>query len=225
MQNTSQKLTGFEILSFEGVELSITEANKTSIVSTGNLSVTYFKEFGCFILYLNNWDYALNKNLPIISSSRTDALSRSYLLPTYGGYYTLKVNKINHIEAIQNFETILNFNSRFGYLGETESLEQFQFPGGAVDSKNIMLTKSAGPGAIKKGLSMLSSTFSRAFKRQKEHINATQVRDIENLKATEENLVESFEFEKEDVSYFDLIKLINFRWKDLLREAEILQKE
>lgn len=201
MHKKSPKIEGLEVLSFEGADLTLTEASQVSNITKGTLSVAYFKDFDCFILFLNNWDYALNKALPIISSSKTDLTSRSYLLPTYGGYYTVTLNKISHAEAIQNFETILNFNSRLAYQSEGEPFEGLSFPEETSHYKT-------GPGVISKGLSMLSSTFSKAFGRHKEHINTTQVRDIESIKATDAGSVHKLELEREDVRNYKLSLLV-----------------
>jgi hypothetical protein len=115
----SEKIKGFEVLFFEDVELEKIKGNSTSFASMGTLSVLYFKEYSRFVLLLNDWKYPLLRRVPIISSSRTENGSRTYILPSSNGFsFQLRLHKISSLPALSNFETILNHNSSFSFKGE-----------------------------------------------------------------------------------------------------------
>jgi len=119
----SEKINCFEVLFFEEVELEKIKGNSTSFASMGTLSVLYFKEYSRFVLLLNDWKYPLLRRVPIISSSRTDNGSRTYILPSSNGFsFHLRLNKISSLPALSNFESILNHNSSFSFKGEETNL-------------------------------------------------------------------------------------------------------
>jgi hypothetical protein len=141
----SEKIKGFEVLFFEEVELEKIKGNSTSFASMGTLSVLYFKEYSRFVLLLNDWKYPLLRRVPIISSSRTDNGSRTYILPSSNGFsFHLRLNKISSLPALSNFESILNHNSSFSFKGEETNL--FKKIETSPDDKLVRhLHKETGP--------------------------------------------------------------------------------
>jgi len=119
-----ERVIGLEVLSFDSVELTKNKVGKNTFMEVGTLRVVYFQEFDRFLLDLGDWEYALLKRIPVTCSSRTDKESRTYTFPTYSGYYVLKISKIIHPEALQNFETILSNASKFSYLEEDVPIRQ-----------------------------------------------------------------------------------------------------
>jgi len=117
-QSSDLKVQGMEVLFFDHVELTKNEVGSNSFLEMGTLRVLYFPEYDRFILVLGNWEYALLKRLTITSSSKTDLQTRTFTLQTYHGLHVLKINKIVHPEALQNFETILSYTTKFSYFGE-----------------------------------------------------------------------------------------------------------
>lgn len=118
------KIKGVEVLTFKEAELEKTLGGRTTFATVGNLSVLYFADYDRFVLSVNDWKYALLRRLPIVSTEPTLTGPVSYTLPTYNGFYTLTINKISHVEALKNFETILLDNSRYSISSETTPLRQ-----------------------------------------------------------------------------------------------------
>ena len=116
------KTMAIEVLSFDGVELEKTIGGNHSFATIGTLEVLYFKEYSLFILSLNSWKYVLLKSLPIIKASQNYTVPITYILPIDDGFFTLKLTKISHIEAVQNFEIILGRNCAFKCSSEALAL-------------------------------------------------------------------------------------------------------
>ena len=215
MQQELTDLSGLEVLNFEGTELTKTEGDKASFICIGNLSVLYFKELDRFMLWLNQWDYVLLKRLHVTGSGSVDASSRWYNFPSKNGFYTLKMTKIQHSEAIQNFETILSYNTTFFQQGEDrpvregdmsplegedEIYEDFSdalstSTEGAAPEKKLRATDK-----IKRSFAKITDKLSRSLAwGKKSNVNITQLRDIESIKATSEDLISVFRISTEDV--------------------------
>ena len=216
MQYESENLAGYEVLNFEGAELTKTEGDKTSFVSVGNLSVLYFKEIDRFMLWLGQWDYILLKRLHVTGSGSVDAASRWYKLPSKDGFYTIKIAKIQHPEAVQNLETILSYNTTFFHQGEERPLregdlsptegedELFEDFSDALSGSTEGIApekKLRASDKIKRSFAKISDKLARTFAwGKKSNVNLTQVRDITSIKATSEDLVSIFSIPSEDVT-------------------------
>jgi len=111
------KIKGIEVLSFKEAELETTLGGVTKFNMVGILSVLYFENYDRFVLSLKDWKYALLKRLPVTASEFSNAGPVSYTFPTYNGFYTLTIPKIQHVEGLKNLETIFINNSRFSYKG------------------------------------------------------------------------------------------------------------
>jgi len=113
------QVSGFEVLYFENAEIEKVKGNQSSFGSFGPLSVLYFPSYHRFVLRINDWKYPLMRRLPIISSSRTDLNSRTYMLPAgNGSFFNLKLDGATNLNSLTNFETILGNFSNFSYKGE-----------------------------------------------------------------------------------------------------------
>lgn len=209
MDYDAEKIKGIEVLSFDHVELTRNRLGKNTFIDVGTLAVVFFPEMNRFILFLGDWEYALLKRIPIVASSRTEMKSRMYNLPTYTGFYNLKFNKIIHPEAIQNFETILSYYSKFSYYDEEtlvrhvevspdasfiEEEAQPEIPvteGSTVTRKSteMLVSDDAHPGKlkgaqrIKKGFAKLADKLRGPSRHQANNFYLTQVLDISNLAA------------------------------------------
>ena len=151
--STNLYVQGMEILSFDRVELTKNEMGTNSFIELGTLRVIYFQEFDRFMLDLGDWEYILLKRFPVTSTSRTDMETRTYTFPTYNGVYALKINRIVSPEALQNFETILSFTTKFSYLGEDIPVRQNEL------SPDVSLIES--PEQTESVISSTKSSFSR----------------------------------------------------------------
>ena len=143
-----EKIKGFEILSFDEVELTKTEAGATSFVDVGTLTVFFFQDYNRFLLYLNGWGYALLKRLPVYTTHKEDIKSRYYSFPVHNGFFNLKLNN-QRPEALQNFEIILSNNSKFIHKGEDKPALELELSGDdgvAEDFEDIEQTMEFTPG-------------------------------------------------------------------------------
>jgi len=217
-QPHSTKIQGFEVLSFEGVELTCTKGDENFFVDLGNLLVLYFQENIRFILNLNEWSYCLLKRLSVTSSSRTNMRQRIYTLPSEDGYYILKISNIPHPEAIQNFETILDHCTTFSYQEEQEELieDQVNQINGEFEiqdetspkKRNGRYSEEAEAAfhplstaeKIKRGFTNMAEALSRTFiKGEEENVNLTSVKDFESLKAVDPRFLTRYEFSRHEL--------------------------
>ena len=213
-----ERVKGTEILNFDEVELTKTEAGATSFVDVGTLTVFFFQDYNRFILYLNGWGYALLKRLPVYSSRKDDVKSRYYSFPVHNGFFNLKFNNPRP-EALQNFETILSHNSKFIRKGEDKPAIELALSGDdgiAEDFEDIEQTLEVTPemgslddlkegnpenlastDKIKRGFAKFADKLSRTFAKPKTNINMIEARDINSIKS----------FNQEDSA-------IQYIWKD-----------
>lgn len=197
-----EQIKGYEILHFDGVELTKTVNGVKTFVDINPLRVLYFPELVRFILSIGERDYALLKRLPITSSSRTDIDFRNYHLPSNEGFYTLKISKIPSPAALKNFETILSYGATLYYEGETKAVESSDI----IDETTIgeiehsEAQKLKGTQKIKRGFAKLADKIARPFtKAKKDNLNLHEEKDINALKNFNVDYVSVFEFAKEDV--------------------------
>jgi hypothetical protein len=176
----SGKMKGCEVLFFEDVELEKIKGNSTSFASMGTLSVLYFKEYSRFVLLLNDWKYPLLRRVPIISSSRTDNGTRTYILPSSNGFsFQLRLHKITSQPALSNFETILNHNSSFSFKGEESN--PFKKIETSPDDKLVRhLQKESGPKEmitemVKSGIEKIK-VITQSFKSKPKGLKSTKKR-------------------------------------------------
>ena len=115
------KIKAVEVLTFKEAELERTLNGITTFGTVGVLQILYFANYDRFVLSLNDWKYALLKRLPVTGADNTGNGPVAYTFPTYNGFYTLTLPKVNHLEGLKNLETILINNTRFSYKG-TENI-------------------------------------------------------------------------------------------------------
>ena len=226
LSQDQEKVKGIEILSFDDVELTRTEAGSTSFVDVGTLTVFFFQEYNRFVLYLNGWGYALLKRLPVYASNKGEIKSRYYSFPVYNGFYNLKFNNPRS-EALQNFETILSYNSKFIFKGEDkpaleldlsaddgiannfedieETLESDVTPGmGSIEELESGNPENlAGTDKIMRGFAKFADKISRTFthtNKPKNNLNMTEARDINSLRSFTEDSSSQYLW-KNDVFY------------------------
>jgi len=232
-----EKVKGIEILSFDEVELTRTEAATTSFVDVGTLTVFFFQEYNRFVLYLNGWGYALLKRLPVYASNKGDIKSRYYSFPVFNGFYNLKFNNSTP-EALQNFETILSFNSKFIFKGEDkpaleldlsaddgiadnfEDIEQTMEVtpsgmGSIEDLEGGNPEKLAGTDKIMRGFAKFADKLSRTFTSQKtQNINMIEARDINSLRSFDTNSPFQYIWKHDVSSSFKLFLIFFIGWKN-----------
>jgi len=117
------------------------------------------------------------RRLPIISSSRTDNGSRTYILPSSNGFsFHLGLNKISSLPALSNFEAILNHNSSFSFKGEEiNPLKKIET---SPDDKLVRHLKEAGPmisEMIKTGIEKIK-TVTQSLKPKTKGLKSTKKR-------------------------------------------------
>ncbi len=198
-----QQTKGYEILHFDGVELTKTVNGAKSFVDINPLKVLYFPDMVRFILSMGEWDYALLKRLPITSSSRTDIDYRYYHLPASEGFYTLKISKIPSPAALKNFETILSYGATLYYEGETRAVEGSETINETTmeELEHSEAQKLKGGQKIKRGFAKLADKLARPFtKANKDNLNLFEEKDINALKDFDRDYISSFEFAHEDVN-------------------------
>jgi len=209
MPQSNEQIKGYEVLSFEGVELTQVKGENKSFLDVGTLFVLYFQESVRFVLSLNDWTYCLLKRLSVTSSSRTNKQIRSYTFPGTEGFYILTLTKIPHFEALQNFETILSSSTNFSYQVEKEPNEWKSVSEKEERSEEERnLRKLSASERIKRGFAKIADKISRPFvKGSQDNVNLTHVKNIGALKKSIEFL-STHEFSKEEVSLSFSIILI-----------------
>jgi len=194
-----QQIKGYEILHFDGVELTKTVNGVKSFVDINPLKVLYFPDMVRFILTMGEWDYALLKRLPITSSSRTDIDYRYYHLPADEGFYTMKISKIPSPAALKNFETILSYGATLYYEGETRAVEGSKTMN-EEELEHSEAQKLKGGQKIKRGFAKFADKLTRPFtKANKDNLNLFHENDINVLKDFDRDYISVFEFYREDV--------------------------
>jgi hypothetical protein len=217
------KVKGIEILTFKDAELERTFCNETRFGSVGVLQVLYFANYDRFVLSLNGWKYVLLKRIPIVSEWQALSGPITFTLPTYKGFYTLRIDKVPHIEALNNFETILLNNSKFSYKGECKTMpsgllsrgllspdDKFRGEVDPLDEPEEPTTSSQyEPGKpnplkrgdkVKRGFKMIAHKLSKGLKRKGRHnLNLYQVRDLESMKQTTEVMASIHLFPRREV--------------------------
>lgn len=204
--NEIDKTKGFELISFDHVELTKNKLGSQRFIDVGTLGIVFLPEYNRVFLHLNKWEYCLLKRLPVVCSSRTDMKTRYYTFATYTGFYTAKITKIPHPEALQNFETVLSYFSRFSYYGEELPVrDNDRSPDVSFSEENLDLSESLvssttsrrktdplaaeefragklkGSQKLKKGLAKFADKLSGRSKHQKKNERITQVMDLAGL--------------------------------------------
>jgi len=112
-------------LEIEGVKINEIQGSKSTFVTKGNLEICYSPEYDRFVLRLNNFKYALSKNIPVTALFAPRSF-RAYTFPTTNGHYIVKLKSMTYPALLQNFETILSTYGQLSYKPgqETELLNQ-----------------------------------------------------------------------------------------------------
>jgi len=152
--------------------------------------------------------------LPVTGAESTGAGPISYTFPTYNGFYTLTLPKVNHLEGLKNFETILINNTRFSYQGTENILRKSAGSIGArspddrfrrldgTDENYDPISTSQYPSSlettdaphqlskgqrVKRGFKKFGFLFKKKMSRkEKNNLNNYQARDIDSIKKTNE---------------------------------------
>jgi len=123
----SDKTTGINVLTFDGVELYRVRNDKVTFETIGTLRVVYFPDYFQFVLYLNDWRYVLLKELPILKYCTNCSDSNVYYFKSKDAIVYVKFPQVFPVESIQNFDTILEHNSVL--LKNEEELEEIKLQG------------------------------------------------------------------------------------------------
>jgi hypothetical protein len=209
------KIKAIEVLTFKEAELERTLNGLTTFGTVGVLQILYFANYDRFVLSLNDWKYALLKRLPVTGAESSGHGPISYTFPTYNGFYTLTLPKVNHLEGLKNLETILINNTRFSYKGTENILRnstgarspddrfrRLEMTPGADENYDPISTSqypssfdttTDAPHSLSKGQRMKRGfkKFGFIFKRkmsrkEKNNLNNYQARDIDSIKKTNE---------------------------------------
>jgi hypothetical protein len=126
------------ILSLNLVEVYQTANGKKSLVTTGPLNILYITSYNCFLLQVNNFNYHLSKEIPVLSSPGKGDCYPSYVFPNMEGFYVIKVVKISSPEALCSLETILSNHCQLGYE------EPEEIGGGYTEITTATIEKAKG---------------------------------------------------------------------------------
>jgi hypothetical protein len=110
---TADNICFLQILRLHDAELWQTKDGVLSLRSKGNLQVLYSKEMNIFGLKLNDFKWSLGKNLQVVGSYCGSEGYYSYNIPTFDGYYTIKIPESQTGPALTNFETFLSNTCQF----------------------------------------------------------------------------------------------------------------
>ena len=168
----TQKLTFLQSLLIKDTELWQMKDNYTSCRVCGPLQVLYSHKLDLFILKLNEFSWALEKNLQIIGTFSEKENWHSYMIPNPSGFFMIKVISPDSEALIKNFETILSNTVHFLKKG---GLEQ------RLGSYQQHEEKHSG--FFDKAINAISETFKPFIPKHKEtHANQLIPRTFEQLK-------------------------------------------
>jgi len=175
----SQNITFLQVLIIEDSELWQMKDNHTSCRARGSLQVLYSRKLDLFILKLNEFSWALEKNLQIIGTYSEKENWHSYMIPDPNGFFMIKIVTKESEPLVKNFETILSNTVQFLRKG---GLEQ------RLGSYQHQQEKSKG--IIDKAMNTISQTFTSIIPHHKEtHSNQLIVRSFEQLKDVDSHSV------------------------------------
>lgn len=127
-----------EILRIEEVELYRTHEDKANCLQKGPLSLLYSEEYNWYILKINEWNYGLNKDIPLLASDQEKDAIRAYVLADIDGYFVIKIESGTYGD-LDRLDIILKQHTQFAYKegpdghGLPVSIEH-----GAVKVKRVM---------------------------------------------------------------------------------------
>jgi len=110
-----QHINVSEVLRIDNVELYKTHKDLSTLLTKGTLYVLYSQDYNWFILKINDFNYGLAKNLPVLASSQERGAARAYVLVNMDGYYVIKILTAPPQEALNRLENILQHETKFAY--------------------------------------------------------------------------------------------------------------
>jgi hypothetical protein len=110
-----QHINVSEILRINNVELYKTHKDLSTLLTKGTLFLLYSQEYNWFILKINDFNYGLAKNLPVLASSQEKGAAHAYVLANMDGYYVIKVLTPPPQEDLNKLENILQHETKFAY--------------------------------------------------------------------------------------------------------------
>jgi hypothetical protein len=110
-----QHINVCEVLKINNVELYKTHKDLSTLLTKGTLYVLYSQEYNWFILKINDFNYGLAKNLPVLASSQEKGAARAYVLVNMDGYYVIKVLTPPPLEDLYKLENILQNETKFAF--------------------------------------------------------------------------------------------------------------
>jgi len=104
-----------QLLEIDNVELYQVKNGHGSIIDKGNLMVLYSQDFDWFLLKINEFNYGLAKNIPVLASRNEEGALATYVFTNPQGYYAIKVAETSSAKDLDIFEQILKQNTQFNY--------------------------------------------------------------------------------------------------------------
>lgn len=210
VHSNNSEVKGIEVLTFFNAELYKVKGAESTFRTSGILSVLYIPYYKRVLLYLNDFTYCVLKRLPVVASPKAEAQTRVYTFPQYNNSgYKIKLSKIEFVESIANFETILKNNSRFSYEGESltakrdlsphhdqlhhydeehtgdykeKSLESSTASVSSMSASGMKLSKKD---KVKKAFHKVFDSFKHRSWDQKNNVNLSKVKSYEDLIRTD----------------------------------------
>jgi len=132
-----------EVLRIDDVELYHTKKDKAVCLQKGSLLLLYSEEHNWHILKINEWNYGLNKDIPLLVSDREENMIRAYVLADVEGYFVIKVASGRYAD-LDRLDAIFKQNTQFAYK---EGVDGHGLPievdNGTIKIKRIVSDSSA----------------------------------------------------------------------------------
>lgn len=102
-----------ELLRIDNVELYQTKNEYGALIDKGTLLLLYVQDFDWFIIKINEFQYGLSKNIPVLASHHENDSLATYVFVGTEGYYIVKIPTVSRKEDLETFEEILKHNTQF----------------------------------------------------------------------------------------------------------------
>jgi len=103
-----------EVLRVENVELYRTLHEKATRLQRGDMVLLYCQEYDWYIIKINDWNYGLNKEIPLLASNQESDSIRAYVLADVDGYFVIKISN-GLFGDLDRLDAILKQNTQFAY--------------------------------------------------------------------------------------------------------------
>jgi len=116
MQPSSDQLQASVVLRLNMVEVYQVLDKKHTLQAKGPLQVLHLSSHKCFIMRVQDFNYHLSKEIPIVACPSNEGLGLpSYVFPNVDGYFIMKIIHVTSYEGLSSLESIFNNHTNFSY--------------------------------------------------------------------------------------------------------------